>query len=90
MKRFFSYDEQGNFELHDTLEQAKATAEEAFDIVKENATEFGWSESTEDICYGEVRGRIVETFCRPWDELQDGPAPENECERVEYALKLFL
>ena len=31
MKRYFSYDDQNQFELHDTLAEAKAAAEKAFE-----------------------------------------------------------
>ena len=86
MKRYFSYDDQNNFELHDTLAEAKAAAEKALDYCSDEARSEGWPESVDEICYGELRGQVVETLREPWDTEKHGGAPEEGCERVEYAL----
>ena len=87
MKRFFSYDYQNEFELHDTLAEAKSAAEKAFKYCSDEARSGdGWPESVDHICYGELRGHVVETLRQPWDTDKHGGAPEEGCEYVEYAL----
>ena len=86
MKRYFSYDDQNNFELHDTLAEAKAAAEKALDYCSDEARSEGWPESVDEICFGELRGQVVETLREPWDTEKHGDAPEEGCERVDYAL----
>lgn len=86
MKRFFSYDDQNQFELHETLEEAKAAAEKAFEYCSDEARSEGWSESVDKICYGELRGHVVETLSEPWDTDKHGCAPEEGCEHVKYEL----
>ena len=87
MKRFFSYDDQNEFELHDTLAEAKAAAEKAFEYCSDEARCEGWPESVDEICYGELRGHVVELSCEPWDTDKHGTAPEEGCDHVEYALQ---
>lgn len=41
MKRFFSYDDQNDFELRDTLAEAKAAAEKAFEYCSDAAAYAG-------------------------------------------------
>lgn len=56
MKRFFSYDPQGNgIQFHDTAEEAEKAAEDALDVYREDASDNGWDENAGDICWGEVR-----------------------------------
>ena len=86
MKRYFSYDDQNQFELHATLAEAKAAAEKAFEYCSDEARADGWPESADGICYGELRGHIVETLREPWDVDKHGHPPEEGCEHVEYAL----
>ena len=87
MKRFFSYDDQNEFELHDTLAEAKASAEKAFEYCSDEARSEGWSESVDEICYGELRGHVVELLREPWDTNKHGAAPEEGCDHVEYTLQ---
>jgi hypothetical protein len=61
---FFSYDHEGGFKFHETPAGAKARAEKALDMDRDDA-EDGWDDNVTDICWGEVKGRVVETMCRP-------------------------
>ena len=74
-QRFFSYDpEDGRVKFHDTAEEAKAAAVKAFDYYQDDAAE-GWDEAVDDVCWGEVKGRvsITKRIERPPSaELTDG------------------
>lgn len=87
MKRFFSYNYQNEFELHNTLAEAKAAAEKVFEYCRSEARSEGWPESVDEICYGELRGHVVELLCEPWDTNKHGAAPEEGCDYAEYALQ---
>lgn len=97
-KHFFTYDPGGMcFEPHDTLEEAKASAEDLLSSYRDYA-EDGWSEEVTHIIYGEVRGGVVETERMSWSDhlvRHDGVTPEEAAEDephefstyVDYALK---
>ncbi len=89
MKRYFSYSADGGFELHDSLDEAKTAAEKEFEICRDEAYSDGWPECTDEICYGEVNGAVVETERAPWDESKFGPPPngEHDVEYVKYELR---
>ena len=78
---YFSYDHEDGIEFHETAEAAKARAEKALEMDRDIAPD-GWPENVDDSCWGEVRGKVVETMRRP----------KNECdccdcdEIVEYEL----
>ena len=80
-KRFFSYDPDGDyFETHPTLEAAKAKAESAFQHECELATENDeWGERVDEICYGQILGRVEVVHEYLDDESTNG--------RIEYALQ---
>ncbi len=93
MKRFFSYVGDDGFELHDTLDEAKACAQQGFEYDQDNAVD-GWPEHTWQTCYGELRGSVVETARMPWNEhlALEGVEPEENPqfdEYVDYALQEF-
>lgn len=78
MSKYFSfYPEENEFETHDTLQQAKDSAEKSLEFESENAHEYGWSESVTDICYGEILGSPTECMRQnrkdftqeEWDEM---------------------
>lgn len=87
MKRFFSYDDQDQFRLHDTLAEAKSAAEKALEYCRDEAWIEGWPDSVDEICYGELRGHVVESLREPWDTDKHGTAPEEGCYQVECALQ---
>ena len=61
-KRFFYYDPDGNgFTLCDTLEEAKSAVVKILDSCRADAPD-GWADDMENICYGEIKGGIVETL----------------------------
>lgn len=85
MKRFFSFDPEGDFELHDTAEQAQAAAQSSLDQYRDEAPD-GWNENVDRVCWGEIREQVVETMRRPYDPKQDFfMDPECECV-VDYGL----
>ncbi len=68
MKRFFSYcGVTGEYFRHDTAEQARASAEGALDLARDDAasSEAGWDEGVGDTCWGELRGVVVHTTTEP-------------------------
>jgi hypothetical protein len=74
-RMWFSYDTGGNgFSLHATREEAKKAAEDALDAYRDDAPE-GWSDDVEDVCYGQVLGRVVETYRK---ERPDGVALDED------------
>lgn len=89
-KRFFSYDDQGELELHATLELAEAAANAAFEYCADEARAEGWSECVEQICYGEIVGAVFETKREHWNEETLGSPPEPDVEHVEYAISRLL
>lgn len=59
--RFFAYDYEDGFELFKTLDEARTAAEDSFTRWRELAlSEREWPEDTFGVCYGELRGEVVE------------------------------
>ena len=87
MKRFFSYDPNDRVRFHATAEEAKAEAQHAFDMYRDEAGD-GWDESVGDVCWGEVKEQVQETFRRPYDHEQDSHIDPTLCDEVvDYDLK---
>ena len=83
VRRYFSFDPDGGIAFHVTAAAAKKRAEDALDEEREVSGD-GWSESIEEICWGEVRGGVVETSRRPATEAEK---TMSYCEEiVDYAL----
>lgn len=85
--RFFSFSNAGGFTWHDSIDAAKAEAESALDSERENAADDGWMEDdATSICYGEIKGQVVETARMPWHEhlAQQGTAEEDMPERMRF------
>ena len=60
MKRFFSYDENEGFVLHDTAESAKEAAQLELGIERDEAMKEGeWYDEVQTICWGELTENIV-------------------------------
>jgi hypothetical protein len=53
-KKFFSYYPDDGFELHETEDEAKARAQYAIDMYRDDAME-GWAEEVDSVCWGELR-----------------------------------
>lgn len=53
MKRYFSYDPDFGFELHETASAAQASAQNAIDLYREQACD-GWPEEVDRVCWGEI------------------------------------
>ena len=68
--------------MNGRFDEAKARADKALDMDRDEAAE-GWSEEVTQICWGEVRGRVVETERRPVT-----PEDNLDCDEVvDYALQ---
>ena len=59
MSKFFSYDPEDGFQLHDLEDEAKERAQKAIDLYRDDAAE-GWPEEVEGVCWGNVRQNVVE------------------------------
>jgi hypothetical protein len=57
--KFFSYDPCDDLSLHDTADAARAAAQNAIDIYREDASE-GWAEDVERVCWGAVLEQATE------------------------------
>jgi hypothetical protein len=56
---FFSYDPNGSgFRFHETEEEAKKEANDAFEYENGCAHDDGWSDEATDICWGKVLERV--------------------------------
>ncbi len=61
-ERYWSYDDNDGLQWHDTAEAAESAAQEALTLYRLEADGDGeWPDGVDSICWGEVRGRIVET-----------------------------
>ena len=84
--KYFSYDYEDGFEFHKTKEEAIKRAETLLEYYRDNSGD-GWSEETEDLCWGEIKQ--IATMCNiePWpmcgdedeDELDYEPEFEYSC-----------
>ena len=73
--KYFSYYPNDGFIFHETEKEAKAECEKAFGYAKDEAGCDGWGENVDDICWGEIRGRVkvTESIMRPpAEEIEDG------------------
>lgn len=62
--KYFSYCPEDGIELHETAEQAAEAAQYYLDQEREEACE-GWADNVDQICWGELKQRVVETMRRP-------------------------
>lgn len=60
-KQYFSCNEEGDVEFHETETQAKERAQAALDYCQDEASSDGWPENTNQICWGELRERVTMT-----------------------------
>ena len=97
--RFFSFSNPGGFDWHETLEAARAAAENELQHERDNAPDDGWDEDDAlSVCYGEIKGAAFVTHRMPWDEFrrQRGDTEEDIAESpsrfdefVEFDLRLL-
>ena len=83
MKRFFSFDPEDGFEVHDNAEDARVRAEKWLARDRDIATKDGWPEEVEDICWGEIRERVAKTWSY---DVTDDDVPANCDEFADYGL----
>lgn len=78
---FFSYSSAGGFDVHKTLEDAKACAQAALDGEQEDAGSDGWDEDAAlSICYGSIAGGVEEVGRIPWAEhMRNQGYDEEDC-----------
>jgi hypothetical protein len=57
--KFFSYDPDDGFLLHETEQKAKQHAQKLIDSYRDDAPE-GWPDEVEEACWGELRQQAVE------------------------------
>lgn len=62
--KFFSYDPDDGFELHATEDEAKARAQAAIDLYRDDAAD-GWPEEVDGVCWGALQQRAIEANKRP-------------------------
>jgi predicted nucleic acid-binding Zn-ribbon protein len=70
MERFFSQCPDCGFETFKTAKEAEADAEAHLDHYRDDAPD-GWNEEVTGICWGEVKGEVVQTYSRPYDAEVD-------------------
>lgn len=80
---WFAYDPSDSFSTFATEAEARACAEEWLEAYALDACE-GWDEAVEQVCWGQIRGRIVETERRPVSD--DDSVNSAIDEYVSYAL----
>jgi hypothetical protein len=57
--KYFSYDPEGDgFTLHATAEEAQKAAEADLSCYRDNASE-GWSDSVDQVCWGELKQKAL-------------------------------
>ncbi len=81
-EEFFSYfPEDNDFATHDTLEEAKESAQASLEWYQEDACDDGWNESVSQVCYGKVIASPIptESYIRAdyTDEEWDNKFPNN-------------
>ena len=57
---FFSYCDDDGFNKHDTLEAAKADAQNVIDMLREEAGTDEWPGAVDSVCYGVIVGKSTE------------------------------
>jgi len=68
--KYFSYDSDSGFEIHETEEEAIKSANDAIDYYRDNASE-GWSEEVDTVCWGEIKQKSSMFDLKPLtDELR--------------------
>lgn len=80
---YFSYDPECGFDFHNTADEAKKQAESHLDDARDMACD-GWPETTDQICWGEIRGQVTEVSRRQVEE--DDCVPSGIDEIVVYEL----
>ncbi len=81
-EEFFSYfPEDNDFATHDTLKEAKESAQASLEWYQEDACDDGWNESVTQVCYGKVMASPIptESYIRAdyTDEEWDNKFPNN-------------
>ncbi len=74
--KYFSYDDETGFDLHDTADAAKAAAEASIDAYRDEAGE-GWPEAVDNICWGQV---IEHTEAGPSEPAPAGSELDYVCD----------
>lgn len=71
--KYFSYDPEDSFRFHATAEEAKKAAEQALDYCRDEAPDPGWPETTDRICWGEIKECVTMTkeIVRPTESELD-------------------
>ena len=71
---FFSIGLDDEFTFHETAEEAREYAEGHL----EHATDDGYSDGIECICWGEIRERAIESNVRTVEELEASEDPDDQ------------
>lgn len=72
MARYFSYDPDDGFALHETAEKAREAAEASIDYYRDESSGDGWNEDDVcQVCWGVVSEITV--------QVSREPAPEGSC-----------
>jgi hypothetical protein len=77
--KYFSYNTEDGFQIHTTAEEAKKFAEDALNFERGEARE-GWSDYVDQICWGELKQRTIETLNRP--RTDDDTYVSSDCETI--------
>ena len=78
---YFSFDVEGGFDTHKTAEEAQKAAENHLGDHRDYADE-GWSESAEQVCWGEIKA-MASSYKTGERGIFDG----QDVEFIDYALK---
>ena len=79
---WFSYDTENGVAFHETAGKAQAEADKNLELSRDYADD-GWDENVEDICWGEVKGKVVET-----ERREATPEDHISCDEiVDYELQ---
>ena len=70
MNRFFSYCPDCGIDDHATAEEAEKHADGCLDHYRDDAPD-GWDENVTSICWGEIKGSVLETERRPFNPETD-------------------
>lgn len=82
---YFSYCPENGFEFHDTEDEARKRGEQNFEAFEDDACSYGWGENVGDVCWGQVRQRVVEVSRRTADPEQGDSTQFDEI--VDYKLQ---